>query len=60
LAIGGLNEKLLAARRNGIKTVLIPEDNAKDLKEISEQITSKLTVVPVARIEDALIHVFGK
>jgi ATP-dependent Lon protease len=60
LPIGGLNEKLLAARRHGIKTVIIPMENEKDLKEISEKITKGLTIVPVAQIEDAIPYVFGK
>ncbi len=47
LPIGGLKEKLLAAHRGGIKKVLIPEENAKDLTEISEQIKGGLEIVPV-------------
>src|SRR5438477_11937059 len=45
--IGGLKEKLLAAHRGGIKTVLIPEENAKDLVEINESIKKGLEIVPV-------------
>ena len=59
LAIGGLNEKLIAAQRNGIKTVLIPEENQKDLTEIPERVKKGLTIVTIGRIEDALSHVFG-
>jgi ATP-dependent Lon protease len=59
LPIGGLNEKLLAARRYNVKTVLIPQDNAVDLTEISKRITSGLQIVPVATINDALPHVFA-
>ena len=59
LAIGGLNEKLIAAQRNGIKTVLIPEENQKDLTEIPERVKKGLTIVTIDRIEDALSHVFG-
>jgi ATP-dependent Lon protease len=51
--IAGLKEKLLAALRGGIKTVLIPEENAKDLVEISESIKSGLEIVPVSRMEQA-------
>jgi predicted S18 family serine protease len=46
-AIGGLKEKLLAALRGGIKTVLIPEENAKDLQEIPENVKNGLEIVPV-------------
>ncbi|MCP4380310.1 MAG: endopeptidase La [Hyphomicrobiales bacterium] len=54
LPIGGLKEKLLAALRGGIKTVLIPEDNAKDLAEIPENVKNALDIIPVARMQDAL------
>jgi hypothetical protein len=47
LPIGGLKEKLLAAARGGIKTVLIPEDNAKDLTEISDAIKGGMDIIPV-------------
>lgn len=52
LPIGGLKEKLLAARRAGIKTVIIPDDNVKDLKEIPENITSELKIKPVKVIDE--------
>ena len=52
--IAGLKEKLLAALRGGIKTVLIPEENAKDLVEISDSITSGLEIVPVSRMDEVL------
>ena len=54
LPIGGLKEKLLAALRGGIKTVCIPEENVKDLVEISDEVKSKLEIVPVARMDDVL------
>ncbi len=54
LAIGGLKEKLLAALRGGIKTVIIPEDNVKDLVEIPDNITQGLEIVPVTQVEDVL------
>ncbi len=54
LPIGGLKEKLLAALRGGIKTVLIPEENAKDLVEISENVKSGLDIVPVGRMDEVL------
>jgi ATP-dependent Lon protease len=52
LPIGGLKEKLLAALRAGIKHVLIPEENVKDLAEIPEEVKKKLELIPVARMED--------
>src|SRR6202000_759921 len=54
LPIGGLKEKLLAAARGGIKTVLIPEDNAKDLTEISDAIKGGMEIIPVARLDDVI------
>jgi ATP-dependent Lon protease len=54
LPIGGLKEKLLAAGRGGMKTVLIPEENAKDLVEISESIKKDLDIIPVSRMDDVL------
>ncbi|MFM9899864.1 MAG: endopeptidase La [Polaromonas sp.] len=53
-AIGGLKEKLLAALRGGIKTVLIPEENAKDLQEIPDNVKSGLDIVPVRWIDQVL------
>jgi ATP-dependent Lon protease len=54
LPIGGLKEKLLAASRGGMKTVLIPEENAKDLVEISESIKKGLEILPVSRMDEVL------
>ena len=54
LPIGGLKEKLLAAARGGIKTVFIPEDNAKDLTEISDAIKGGMEIIPVARMDEVL------
>ena len=56
LAIGGLKEKLLAAHRSGIKTVLIPVENTKDLEEIPSKIKDKLEIVPVKWVDDVLSH----
>src|SRR5215204_287075 len=53
-AIGGLKEKLLAALRGGIKTVLIPDENAKDLQEIPENVKNDLEIVPVKWIDQVL------
>ena len=54
LPIGGLKEKLLAALRGGIKTVLIPEENEKDLDEIPENVKTGLKIVPVSDINEVL------
>lgn len=54
LAIGGLKEKLLAALRGGIKTVLIPEENRKDLAEIPANIKEGLEIVPVSHVDEVL------
>ncbi|TWG60798.1 MULTISPECIES: endopeptidase La [unclassified Aminobacter] len=56
LPIGGLKEKLLAALRGGIKKVLIPEENAKDLADIPENVKSGLEIVPVSRVGEVLRH----
>ena len=53
-AIGGLKEKLLAAHRGGITTVIIPEENVKDLQDISENVKNKLEIVPVKWIDRVL------
>jgi ATP-dependent Lon protease len=53
-AIGGLKEKLLAAHRGGVKTVLIPEDNVKDLQDIPENVKNSLEIVPVKWIDRVL------
>ncbi len=54
LAIGGLKEKLLAALRGGVKTVIIPKENEKHLTEMPENITEKLNIVPVKWIDEVL------
>ncbi|MBV8321982.1 MAG: endopeptidase La, partial [Hyphomicrobiales bacterium] len=56
LPIGGLKEKLLAASRGGMKTVLIPEENAKDLVEIADSIKKNLEIVPVSRMDEVLVR----
>ena len=56
LPIGGLKEKLLAAHRGGLSTVLIPQENEKDLVEIPKNIKDKLTIIPVKWIEQVLEH----
>ena len=54
LPIGGLKEKLLAAHRGGIKVVMIPDENKRDLKEIPENIKGKLEIIPVKWIDEVL------
>ena len=56
LAIGGLKEKLLAALRGGITTVLIPQENVKDLSEIPDNVKEGLTIIPVVNVRDVLRH----
>ena len=56
LPIGGLKEKLLAALRGGLKKVLIPEENAKDLADIPASVKNGLEIVPVSRMEEVLRH----
>jgi len=58
LPIGGLTEKLLAAKRNKIKTVLIPFENKIDLKEILPEVQEGLKIVPIKLIEDAIPYIF--
>ena len=54
LPIGGLKEKLLAALRGGLKTVMIPKENEKDLAEIPDNVKSGLKIIPVASVDEVL------
>ena len=56
LPIGGLKEKLLAALRGGIRTVLIPEDNVKDLADIPANVKNGMEIIPVSRMDEVLKH----
>ncbi|KQP23720.1 DNA-binding protein [Methylobacterium sp. Leaf102] len=56
LPIGGLKEKLLAALRGGIKTVLIPEENAKDIAEVPDSVKNGMEIIPVSRMDQVLKH----
>ena len=56
LKIGGLKEKLLAAKRGGIKNVIIPKENEADLQEIPKQITNSLNIIPVEWIDEVISH----
>jgi len=60
LPIGGLKEKLLAALRGGIKTVLIPKENEKDLVEIPDNVKEGLTIIPVEHVSEVLQHALVK
>lgn len=57
MPIGGLPEKLMAAVRSGVKTVFIPADNEEDLKEVAEEVKSKLQIIPVKRVNEVLEEV---
>ncbi len=59
LPIGGLKEKLLGAQRAGIRKVLIPKDNAADLKDVPEEVRNQLTVIPVETVEDVMKETLG-
>jgi ATP-dependent Lon protease len=56
LPIGGLKEKLLAALRGGIKTVLNPEENAKDLADIPDNVKNGMTIIPVTHMDEVMKH----
>lgn len=60
LPIGGLKEKVLAAHRFGIKSVIIPKENEKDLKDVPEEIRDELTFIGVETMDDVLIHALAK
>ncbi|MBX3500921.1 MAG: endopeptidase La [Alphaproteobacteria bacterium] len=60
LPIGGLKEKLLAALRGGLKTVLIPQENEKDLAEIPDNVRKGLTIVPVTTVDEVLARALAK
>ena len=60
LPIGGLKEKLLAALRGGIKTVLIPEENTKDLAEVPDNLKNDLEIIPVSGVDQVLKHALTK
>ncbi|MDD3366911.1 MAG: magnesium chelatase domain-containing protein, partial [Sphaerochaetaceae bacterium] len=58
MPIGGLKEKVLAARRNKIETILIPKFNKRDLDELDDEIKTGITFHPVATFDEVLSHVF--
>ena len=58
LPIGGLKEKLLAALRGGIKTVIIPDENVKDLAEIPDNVKNDLEIIPVTTVSEVITSRF--
>ena len=56
LPIGGLREKSIAAHRSGLKTILIPKDNVKDLEEIPTSVKNSLNIIPVETVDDVVNH----
>ena len=54
MPIGGLPEKLMAAARSGVKTVLIPKDNEKNLKDVPQEVKDQLKILTVSTIEEVL------
>ena len=56
LPIGGLREKSIAAHRSGLKTILIPKDNVKDLEEIPASVKNSLNIIPVETVDDVVNH----
>ncbi len=59
LAVGGIKEKILAAHRAGIKKILMPKDNAKDLEDVPKQVREEMEFIFVEKIEEVLIHALG-
>jgi ATP-dependent Lon protease len=60
LPIGGLKEKLLAALRSGIKTVLIPQENEKDLVDIPDKVKSEMKIIPVSTVDEVLAEALAR
>ena len=60
LPIGGLREKSIAAHRSGLKTILIPKDNVKDLEDVPLSVKNSLNIIPVDTIDDVIKHAIKK
>ena len=60
LPVGGIKEKVLAAHRAGIRRVILPKANERDLKEVPQEVRDELTVIPVERIEEVLPAAFNQ
>lgn len=58
LPVGGIKEKVLAAHRAGIRRIILPKPNEKDLKEVPQEVRDDLTIIPVERIEEVLNMAF--
>ena len=54
MPIGGLPEKLMAAVRSGVKTVFIPKENEKDLKDVADEVKNQLNIIPVSEVQEVL------
>ena len=60
LPVGGLNEKLLAAKRHGIKTVMLPRENKSDIKELNKELLEGIEIIYINRYEQIYEAIFGK
>ena len=60
LPIGGLREKSIAAHRSGLKTILIPKDNTKDLEEVPDSVKNSLNIIPVESVDDVVKYAIKK
>ena len=60
LPIGGLKEKVLAAYREGIRTILLPKENERDIEDIPESVRKNITFYPVSTMDEVLQHVWVK
>lgn len=59
LPVGGIKEKVIAAHRAGVKRVLLPEENIKDLDQVPDEVKSALTFISITRIEEVIKELFG-
>lgn len=59
LPIGGLPEKLMAAQRAGVKRVLIPKDNVRDLEDVPEEVRTHLNIIPVGNVREVIHEALG-
>jgi ATP-dependent Lon protease len=60
MAIGGLREKTMAAYLAGVRTILIPKDNEKDIAELADEVKENVTIIPVKRVEEVLAVILEK
>lgn len=59
MPVGGIKEKVLAAHRAGIRRVILPKENEKDLKDVPEEVRSEIVFVPVERVEEVIEETLG-